>query len=124
MGPNRPTAALFPGWEIGHKLAVIVIRRDIVERYLGRTAGGEGARARRKAYEVWLAIASAALWRTPIEVKRSHPKASVLKRGRVVFNIKGNDCRLVVQINYRAGTLEIRFFGGHAEYDEIDAETI
>lgn len=103
---------------------MIVIRRDIVERYIERIAGGEGVRALKKAYWVWFEIVSASLWRTPIEVKRSHPKASILKRGRAVFNIKGNDYRLVAQINYRAKTLEIRFFGSHAEYDKIDAETI
>ncbi|MCC7017013.1 MAG: type II toxin-antitoxin system HigB family toxin [Rhodospirillales bacterium] len=103
---------------------MIVVRRDIVERYLERAAGGEGLAAVKKAYQAWLAIASAAAWRTPIEVKRSHPKASVLKGGRVVFNLKGNDYRLVAQINCRAGTLEIRFFGRHADYDKIDAGTI
>lgn len=103
---------------------MIVVRRDIVERHLERAAGGEGVAALRKAYQAWLAIASAATWRTPIEVKRSHPKASVLKGDRVVFNLKGNDYRLVAQINYRAGTLEIRFFGRHADYDKIDAGTI
>ena len=103
---------------------MIVIRRDIVERHLERAVGGEGFAAVKKAYHAWLAIASAAVWRTPIEVKRSHPKASVLKGGRVVFNLKGNDYRLVAQINYRAGTLEIRFFGRHADYDQIDAETV
>lgn len=77
-----------------------------------------------RAYEAWLAIAAAALWQTPIDVKHSHPKASILKRGRVVFNIKGNDFRLVAQITYGAETLEIRFFGTHAEYDDIDAETV
>ena len=41
-----------------------------------------------------------------------------------MFNIKGNDFRLVAQINYRAGTVEIRFFGTHGEYDGIDAETV
>jgi mRNA interferase HigB len=103
---------------------MIVVRRDIVERYLVNAPGGEGVRALRRSYAAWLAIASASLWRTPIDVKRSHPKASVLKGGRVVFNIKGNDYRLVAQINYRAETLEIRFFGSHSEYDGIDAETI
>jgi mRNA interferase HigB len=57
-------------------------------------------------------------------VKRSHPKASVLKGGRVVFNIKGNDYRLIAAVNYQASVLAIRFFGTHAEYDQIDAETI
>jgi len=103
---------------------MIVVRRDIVERYLERAAGGEGLATVGKAYRAWLAIASVAAWRTPVEVKRGHPKASVLKGGRVVFNLKGNDYRLVAQLNYRAGTLEIRFFGRHAEYDRIDAETV
>jgi mRNA interferase HigB len=61
---------------------------------------------------------------TPEDVRRSHPKASILKRGRVVFNIKGNDYRLVSALNYRAGVLAIRFFGTHAEYDKIDAEMV
>jgi mRNA interferase HigB len=42
----------------------------------------------------------------------------------MVFNIKGNDYRLVVAIKFQAGVLAIRFFGTHAEYDEIDAETV
>jgi mRNA interferase HigB len=103
---------------------MIVVRRDIVERYLGRTAGGEGIAALRKAYQAWLVIALASQWHTPIDVKRGHAKASVLKRGRVVFNLKGNDYRLVVHINYAAGTLEIRFIGSHDEHDRIDAEVI
>lgn len=103
---------------------MIVVRRDIVEGYLDKAAGDEGAKAARKAYRAWLAIAQAARWRTPVDAKRSHPKASILKRGRVVFNIKANDYRLVARINYAAGTVEIRFFGSHAESDEIDAENV
>lgn len=103
---------------------MIVVRRDLVENYLTRIAGGRGIEALRRSYSAWLTIASASDWRTPVDVKRSHPKASVLKRGRIVFNIKANDYRLVAQLNYQAGTLEIRFFGNHAEYDEIDAETV
>lgn len=103
---------------------MIVVRRDVAERYLGRAAGGEGLAAARRAYQAWLAIALAAQWRTPIDVKSSHPKASVLRQGRTVFNIKGNDYRLVAQINYAAGTVEIRFFGSHAEYDAVDAQTV
>lgn len=58
------------------------------------------------------------------EVKTAHPRASILKGGRVVFNIKGNDYRLVAALQYRAGVLVIRFFGSHAEYDRTDAETV
>lgn len=67
---------------------------------------------------------SRAEWRTPEEVKTSYPKASILKAGRVVFNVKGNDYRLIARVQYQAGVLAIRFFGTHTEYDKIDAETI
>ena len=51
-------------------------------------------------------------------------KASILNASRVVFNIKGNDYRLVARVQYQADLLMIRFFGTHSEYDEIDAETV
>jgi mRNA interferase HigB len=103
---------------------MIVIGTDIVERYLVAHTGHKGIRAARSQYDVWLAIAAAAAWQNPEGVKRSHPKASILKGSRVVFNIKGNDYRLVAALNYSAGVVAIRFFGSHGEYDEIDAETV
>jgi hypothetical protein len=50
--------------------------------------------------------------------------ASILKGGRVVFNIKANDFRLIALVQYVDGVLMIRFFGSHEEYDGIDAETV
>lgn len=50
--------------------------------------------------------------------------ASILKNGRVVFNIKGNSYRLVVKFNYEKQWAFIRFIGTHAAYDKIDADTI
>ena len=44
--------------------------------------------------------------------------------GRVVFNIKANDYRLIAMVQYRAGVLMIRLFGSHDDYDEIDAEAV
>jgi mRNA-degrading endonuclease HigB of HigAB toxin-antitoxin module len=61
---------------------------------------------------------------TPQQVKRSHPKASILKGGRVVFNIKANDYRLIAMVQYRDGVLMIRFFGSHEDYDKVDVETV
>jgi mRNA interferase HigB len=66
----------------------------------------------------------AAQWETPADVKAKYGNASILKEGRVVFNICGNDFRLVVWINYEFFTIYIRFIGTHAEYDKIDAQTI
>lgn len=103
---------------------MLVIGTDVVERYFAAHAGHRGIAAARKQYEAWLAIAEAADWRGPFDVKRSHPKASILKSGRVVFNIKANDYRLIAVVQYRDGIVLIRFFGSHAEYDRIDAESV
>jgi mRNA interferase HigB len=87
-------------------------------------AGHKGIKAARSQYEAWLDIVTRANWRNPENVKASYAKASILKAGRVVFNIKSNDYRLVAAVQYRAGVLAIRFFGSHAEDDRIDAETV
>lgn len=98
--------------------------RHFFERYFAAHAGHRGIRAARSQYDVWLAIARRAQWRNPEDIKASHPRASILRGGRVVFNIKGNDYRLIAALQYQAGVLVIRFFGTHAEYDRVDAETV
>ena len=103
---------------------MIVIGTAVVKAFFARHAGHKGIKAARSQYDAWLAIADQARWRNPEDVKASHPKASILKAGRVVFNIKGNDDRLVAAVNDQAGVLVIRFFGTHAEYDRINAETV
>jgi mRNA interferase HigB len=103
---------------------MIVIGTSVVENYLADRAGHKGIKAARSQYETWLDLAGRARWRNPEDVKAAYPKASILKASRVIFNIKGNDYRLVAALQYRAGVLAIRFFGTHAEYDEIDAETV
>ena len=103
---------------------VIVIGTDIAEAYFRSRAVHRGIKAARSQYDAWLAIAGAADWKTPEDVKKAHPKASVLKGGRVVFNIKANDYRLIALVEYVDGVLMIRFFGSHEEYDGIDAETV
>ncbi len=103
---------------------MIVIGTEIVERYFVNHSGHKGIKAARNQYDAWLAIAGCAQWRNPEDVKASYPKASILKGSRVVFDIKGNDYRLIAALQYRAGVLAIRFFGTHAEYDKINAETV
>jgi len=72
----------------------------------------------------WYREASAADWRSPAEVKRQFGTASILRDGRVVFNIAGNKYRLVVWINYPYRVVYVRFIGTHAQYDRIDAQEI
>jgi mRNA interferase HigB len=103
---------------------MIVIGTDLVEAYFGAHAGHRGIKAARSQYDAWLTIAQASNWRTPEDVKKSHPKASILKGSRAVFNVKANDYRLVAVIQYLDGILMVRFFGSHQEYDRINAETV
>lgn len=72
----------------------------------------------------WYREAVKADWSTPSDVKQPFGNASVLKDGRVVFNIAGNKYRLVVWINYPYRVVYIRFIGTHRQYDQIDAQTI
>lgn len=103
---------------------MIVIGTDVVERYFAARGGHRGIKAARAQYDAWRAIAESAQWKTPQDVKKAHPKASILKSGRVVFNIKANDYRLITVVQYLNGVMMIRFFGSHGEYDKIDAETV
>ena len=80
--------------------------------------------AAKTALEAWHAEAKNAEWSSPADVKASYGTSSILKDGRVVFNIGGNKYRLVVWINYDYFTIYVRFVGTHKEYDEIDAQTI
>ena len=63
-------------------------------------------------------------WDSPAKVKAKYRSASIVGGNRVVFNIKGNDYRLVVKINYPYRVVYIRFVGTHAEYDDIDVEEV
>lgn len=116
---------MFHFWElctIFH--AMIVVGTDIVEVYFSAHKGHKGISAARSQYDAWLNIVKNSTPKTPEDVKKMHPKASILKSGRMVFNIKANDFRLVALVQYEAGLLFIRFFGSHEEYDGIDAETV
>jgi len=58
------------------------------------------------------------------DIKRVFGNASVISNGRVVFNIKANDYRLVVSVNFRQQACYIIWFGTHKEYDKIDVATV
>ncbi|EHP1586548.1 type II toxin-antitoxin system HigB family toxin [Salmonella enterica] len=74
--------------------------------------------------KAWVDEASKADWKMPSDIKEMYRGASILKNRRVVFNIKGNDYRLIVSISYQRGWLFVKFIGTHKEYDKVDAETV
>ena len=72
----------------------------------------------------WFKEARAAEWKSPADLKTRYPSASILANNRVIFNIRGNNYRLIAAIHFEHAVLYIRFIGTHAEYDQIDAATI
>lgn len=72
----------------------------------------------------WCANAKRAGWKTPADVKAAYRNASFVANNRVVFNIKGNQYRLVIAIDYQYSVIYIRFVGTYQEYDKIDVVTI
>ncbi len=74
--------------------------------------------------KAWYEEASNATWTQPADIKGQYRSASVLKNRRVVFNIKGNNYRLIVAVAYKLQIVYLKFVGTHKEYDAIDAETV
>jgi mRNA interferase HigB len=72
----------------------------------------------------WVKSVNAVAWSRPRDVTGQFTTASVPKSRRVVFNIRGNEFRLVVAIAYRFGAVYVKFIGTHSQYDRIDADTV
>jgi mRNA interferase HigB len=98
-----------------------VIALSTLKRFWEGKAGRANAR---EPLLAWHRHVVRADWASPSDVKRDFGKASILRDGRVVFDISGNSYRLVVWINFPYRVVYVRFIGTHAEYDEIDAQTI
>lgn len=74
--------------------------------------------------EVWHLDVRKAIWKTPNDVKKDYANASFVQDNRIIFNIKGNDFRLVVHVDYLRKIVRIKFIGTHDEYDKIDVRSV
>lgn len=74
--------------------------------------------------ERWYNITSHATWNTLADIKRDFPSVDYVGNQHYVFNIHGNDYRLVVVVKFTPKFVFIRWVGTHAEYDKIDCSTI
>jgi mRNA interferase HigB len=72
----------------------------------------------------WYYEAKSSEWGKPHAIKEKYGSASILKNGIVIFNIKGNNYRLAIKVNYKANVIYIKWFGTHIEYDKIDFNRI
>ena len=74
--------------------------------------------------KAWIYEVRCSIWENSNELKAKYSHASIISSKRVVFNIKGNDYRLIVDIEYKLKIVFVVWFGTHADYDRIDAKTI
>ena len=93
--------------------------RDYWEAYQGADQP-----ALEQALKAWYREVKQARWSNANELKQKYRGASILKKGRVVFNICGNKFRLVVGVNYSVKVVYIKWVGTHTEYDDINAEEV
>ena len=95
----------------------VIKKRTIVEQFT-RYPDVEGP------LRAWLDDVQDADWDKPQDVLDRYPSASPIAGNRMIFNIKGNQYRLIVYIWYPGRMIYVKFFGTHAEYDKIDATTV
>jgi mRNA interferase HigB len=98
----------------------VVAKRTLREFWESQPKYGDA----KSSLEAWHDEVVNADWENPQQVKSQFHNASILKDSRVVFNIKGNNYRLVTKINYPYRIVYVRFIGTHQQYDEINVETI
>ncbi|MDR3141299.1 MAG: type II toxin-antitoxin system HigB family toxin [Tannerellaceae bacterium] len=97
---------------------MLIQGKYLIDDFVKKQAGVKTALQR------WVDIVEAAEWKSHIDIKALFPAVDYVGNGRYVFNIKGNNYRLVSVITFVSGLLIVRFIGTHAEYDKIDCRTI
>ena len=110
--------AVVPFWDYALSMQIVALRNlesDWQQPNRGDAAG---------ALKSWFAEAKLAQWTCPQDVKNQYANASIIANNRVVFNIKGNDYRLIVAIAYKMRYVYVKFIGTHAEYDKVDATVV
>jgi mRNA interferase HigB len=98
-----------------------IIARRTLREFVDGLAGHKDQPALKAALDAWFDEVSKAGWSTSSDVKRLYAAASIVSDDRIVFNIKGNDYRLVVAVDYDKGIIWIEWIGSHKAYDRIDA---
>ncbi len=108
----------------GYNGDVRIIARSKLTRFVIDMAGRREQRAVKAALDAWFHEVDKADWTSSAQVKKSYANASIVSSDRAVFNIKGNDYRLITAIDYKRKIVFIKWLGTHAAYDKIDARTV
>jgi mRNA interferase HigB len=103
---------------------VRVIARSTLREFADSLKGTKAYTPVKSALDAWFHEAMRAEWKSPAEVKASYASASIVGKDRVVFNIKGNDFRMVTAVDYDRQIVFIKWLGNHADYDRIDVTKV
>jgi mRNA interferase HigB len=101
-----------------------VIARGTLNDFVRNRVEVRRQKAVKAQLDAWYAEVARAEWKSPAELKQQYRSASIVSAERVVFNIKGNDYRLVVAISYEFQLVLIKWLGTREEYDRIDVEQV
>lgn len=95
-----------------------IIDSEKIEKFIRKHADAD------KPLQKWVQICEAADWKNHSDLKNDFLSADYVGNNRYVFNIKGNNYRIVAVVTFFAGRMVIRFIGTHSDYDKIDVKTI
>ena len=101
-----------------------VIARRTLKSFVEAHASQKNHSGLKAAVDAWFAEVSKANWRNMADVKSRYATASVITHERIVFNIKGNDYRLVVSVDFEKAIVWIKWIGTHKDYDRINVKEI
>jgi mRNA interferase HigB len=98
--------------------------RIIKEKTLTEYCKESKYRKAEESIKAWIYEVRYSTWKNANELKEKYGNASIINSKRVVFNIKGNDVRLIVDVEYSLKIVFVIWFGTHAAYDKKDVNTI
>jgi mRNA interferase HigB len=101
-----------------------IIAYKTLTRFITSLAGRSEQGAVGSALGAWYEEVKRATWQMPAGVKLACRNVGIVGNERLVFNIKGNDYRLVVAVDYDRQTVFVKWFGTHEAYDRIDVRTV
>ena len=101
-----------------------VIARKTLRQFVGSLEGRKEQKAVKSALDAWFHEVLCADWKNPSDVLKAYANASIVGPDRVVFNIKGNDYRLLAAIHYHHQIVFIKWIGTHEDCDKIDVKTV
>ena len=101
-----------------------IIARRTLREFVAARAGHKDQPALKAALDAWFAEVSKTAWVSTADVKRLYATASVINADRIVFNIKGNDYRLVAAVDFEKAIVWIKWIGTHKDYDRIDVKEV